>query len=158
MRKPAAAIGGGAIALAVALIAPFEGLETKAYRDIVGVWTVCYGETRGVRPGQSYTPAQCKTMLADRVAEFDRNIQRCLPGGLPDPTRASFVSLAYNIGEPAFCKSSISRKALQGDLRGACDSILLYNKARVNGKLQEVRGLTRRRNAERDLCLSGLQK
>lgn len=155
-KKIASTIGGGAIALAVAVIAPFEGLETKAYRDIVGVWTVCYGETHGVTPSTQHTPKQCKTMLAERVAKFDQEISPCLPKGLSDPTRASFISLAYNIGSHGFCKSSISRHALSGNLPQACENIKLYNKARVNGVLKPVRGLTLRRLAESDLCKSGL--
>lgn len=155
-KKIAATIGGGAVALAVAMIAPFEGLETKSYRDIVGIWTVCYGETRGVTSTSQYTPAQCKTMLSERVAEFDRAIDKCLPKGLSDPTRASFISLAYNIGSHGFCSSSISRHAMNGNLPQACENIKLYNKARVMGKLQSIRGLTLRRKAESDLCKSGL--
>ena len=47
----------------------------------------------------------------------------------------------------------MSRKAKAGDLRGACEALMLWNKA--GGKV--VRGLTRRRTAERDLCLEGLK-
>ncbi|PJE29977.1 hypothetical protein CVM39_08810 [Pseudooceanicola antarcticus] len=60
------------------------------------------------------------------------------------------------MGAGAFCGSSMSRRALAGDLAGACDALLMWNKARMKGRLQPVRGLTRRREAERDLCLQGL--
>ncbi len=142
-----------AIAVATVFIMPWEGRELRAYRDIVGVPTICYGETRGVKMGDTATPAECETQLAKAVAEFETAIRPCLPATLPHQTRAAFISAAYNIGAGAFCSSSMSRKAKAGDLIGACQSLLLWNKA--GGK--EVRGLTRRRAAERDLCLEGLK-
>lgn len=148
----AAGSAAGAIALAAAIIAPWEGMETRAYRDIVGVWTICYGETRGVQPGDTATPAECRARLAVAVGEYEAGIRNCLPRQLPDPTRAAFVSAAYNIGTGAFCRSSMSRRALAGDLRGACEALMMWNRA--GGR--EVRGLTNRRAAERALCLSGL--
>lgn len=152
--KAKAGAGGAAaaIALAVAFIAPWEGVELRAYRDIVGIPTICYGETRGVSMGDSATLAECQTMLAVAVADFEKGIRPCLPPSLPDSTRAAFVSAAYNIGQRAFCGSSMSRLAKAGDLRGACEALMKWNKA--GGKV--VRGLTNRRAAERKLCLAGL--
>ncbi len=144
----------GAIGIAAAFIGPWEGRELRAYRDIVGVPTICYGETRGIRMGQTATPAECDTMLARAVADFEVQIRPCLPKSLPDPTRAAFISAAYNIGSGAFCSSGMSRRALAGDLRGACDALRMWNKA--GGRV--VRGLTNRREAERKLCLDGLTK
>lgn len=147
------ASAAAAIALASTLIVPWEGRELRAYRDIVGVPTICYGETRGVRMGDIATPAECDSMLAQAVAEFDLAIRPCLPPVLPDKTRAAFISAAYNIGSSAFCKSSMSRRALAGQLQDACDALLLWNKA--GGRV--VKGLVNRRNAERRLCLEGLK-
>lgn len=153
--KPSAYVAGAAaaVALAAAIIAPWEGVELRAYRDIVGVPTLCYGETRGIKIGDTATLAECKTMLAQGVADFELAIRPCLPDALPEKTRAAFVSAAYNIGAGGFCASSMARRAKAGDLRGACDALMLWNKAR--GRV--VRGLTNRRNAERKLCLEGLK-
>lgn len=84
--KAKAGAGGAAaaIALAVAFIAPWEGVELRAYRDIVGIPTICYGETRGVNMGDSATLAECQTMLAVAVADFEKGIRPCLPASLPD--------------------------------------------------------------------------
>ncbi|TDX19716.1 lysozyme [Rhodovulum visakhapatnamense] len=155
IRRRTAAKGGAAaavIAAAVALIAPWEGLRTASYQDIVGVWTICYGETRGVGPGQTVAPEECRSRLATRAAQFEAEIRPCLPATLPVETRAAFVSAAYNIGSGAFCRSSMSRRALAGDLPGACDALMLWVKA--GGRT--VPGLVNRRTAERALCLSGL--
>ncbi|TDX19521.1 lysozyme [Rhodovulum visakhapatnamense] len=151
-RRTAAGGAAAVIAAAVALIAPWEGLRTASYQDIVGVWTICYGETRGVSPGQTATPEECRDQLARRTAQFEAEIRPCLPAALPIETRAAFVSAAYNIGSGAFCRSSMSRRALAGDLPGACDALMLW----VNAGGQTVPGLVNRRTAERDLCRSGL--
>lgn len=71
---------------------------------------------------------------------------------MTDGQKVAFVDAAYNIGVGAFCGSSMARRATAGDMVGACDALLMWNK--VDGK--EVRGLTRRRAAERELCLGGL--
>lgn len=151
-KRTAAAGAAGAIAIAVAFIGPWEGRELRAYRDIVGVPTICYGETRGVQMGDTATAEECTTMLAKGVAEFAAGIAPCLPATLPDKTRAAFISAAYNIGVGAFCGSSMSKRAKAGDLPGACDALTMWNKA--GGKV--VKGLVNRRAAERALCLEGL--
>ncbi|WP_339112296.1 lysozyme [Thioclava sp. GXIMD2076] len=155
-RRHAAGVAGVAAAIAIALaittIAPWEGKELRAYRDIVGIPTICFGETEGVKMGDVATEAECRTQLAKRVAQFEAEIRPCLPLILPERTRAAFISAAYNIGSHGFCRSSMSRRALAGDLLGACDALLMWNKA--GGRV--VRGLTNRRKAERELCLSGL--
>lgn len=146
---------GGALAALIALVGTFEGLRTTAYKDIVGVTTVCYGETRNVMLGDTYTPEECKEMLGERLAEFSKGVRNCLrdPDSLPDKVFISYVSLAYNVGVPTFCRSSIARKANQGDIVGSCNAILLYNRA--GGEV--VRGLVLRRQKERKICLSGLK-
>lgn len=144
------------ISLAIPMIQVWEGRSLVAYADIAGIPTICDGETRGVKMGDVATPIQCDAMTEAAVSEFETAIRPCLPENLPTETRASFVVTAYNIGVGAFCKSSMSRKAMAGDLPGACQALLTWNKARVNGVLQPVRGLTNRRMAERALCLKGL--
>jgi lysozyme len=147
--------GAAATALAVALVGGFEGLRLYSYQDVVGVWTACYGETKGMGPGLRFTKAQCDSKLAESLAEHERGMRSCLtnPDSLPDKVYVADLSLAYNIGAGAFCRSSIARKTNAGDLRGACDAISLYNKA--GGRT--VLGLTNRRTKERLLCLEGLR-
>ena len=140
--------------LAIGFIGGWEVLRTKAYRDVVGVPTVCFGETRGVKMGDTYTVDECKAMLGDALIEFEAGMRKCLrnPDKIPDKTYVSFLSLAYNIGNGAFCKSSVARLANEGNLKEACNRILAFNKA--GGKV--VQGLVNRRKEERKLCLAGL--
>lgn len=148
-------------ALALSLIGGFEGLRTTAYRDVVGIPTICFGETRGVHMGDKATRDECKQMLGDRIlADFEPEMRACLktPDMIPDKSYAAMLSLSYNIGSTAFCKSSVSRKANDGKLLESCDAFLAWNKARVNGVLTVVKGLDNRRREERALCVEGLKK
>lgn len=149
------AIGAAAaavIALAVTIVQPWEGRELKAYRDIVGVWTICDGETRGVQPGDVATPAECDAMLYRSLSEFKIGLDRCLTFPLPAQTAAALLSWTYNVGVGAACGSTLVRKANAGDLRGACNELLRWNRA--GGRV--IKGLSNRREAERKLCLEGL--
>jgi lysozyme len=153
--KAAGAIGGILLAAGAAapIVMKWEGWETRAYPDVVDVWTACMGTTRGIKKGDVFTDQQCETKAVVELAEYAAAISPCLPKQLPVETRAAFISAAYNIGPPAFCKSSMSRRALAGDLPGACDALLMWNKA--GGRV--VKGLDNRRRDERALCLKGLQ-
>lgn len=145
--------GTAAAALAVAVVGGFEGLRLNAYRDVVGVATICYGETRGVKMGDSHSKAECDAMLLKGLQDFERGVFACAPAlaEAPDPRVVAHVSLAYNIGVGAYCKSSAARRFNAGDIRASCDAFLLWNKAR--GVV--FPGLTKRRQAERELCLRG---
>lgn len=145
---------GGVLALAVAVVGGFEGVRLATYRDVVGVPTVCFGETRGVKMGDKYTMDECKVMLGDGLVEFEAGMRKCLraPDTIPDKTYVSFLSFAYNVGNGAFCGSTLRRKADAGDLKGACDELPKWNKA--GGKV--IKGLVNRRAEERKLCREGL--
>lgn len=146
--------GAAILAALVALVGGYEGLRTVAYRDVVGIPTVCFGETRGVKMGDSYTVEQCKTMLGNGLIEFAAGVDRCLTAKVPDKPYTAFVSLAYNIGIGAFCRSTLVRKANAGDIVGACNELPKWNRA--GGKV--VRGLSIRRADEQRLCLEGIRK
>lgn len=151
---------GGAItvagAMAIAVIGDFEGVRTKAYRDVVGIPTVCFGETRGVKMGDVYTLDECKVMLGDALIDFETGIRKCMkaPDAIPDKTYVAALSLSYNIGQGSFCKSTVLKRLNAGDYRGACDAFMSWNKA--GRPLRVFAGLTRRRAEERKLCLEGL--
>lgn len=127
----------------------------KAYADIVGVWTICDGDTKGVRAGMVETEAGCTARLERQLVAHAKPVLACVPGlgwkNRQNQLIAS-VSLAYNIGTGGFCRSTVARRFNAGDWRGGCDAMLMWNKA--GGR--EVRGLTLRRQRERALCLKGL--
>lgn len=127
----------------------------RAYADIVGVWTICDGDTKNVRPGMVETEAGCTARLERQLVAHAKPVLDCVPG-LRDPRRqnqlVASVSLAYNIGTAGFCRSTAARRFNAGNWRGGCDAFLMWNKA--GGRA--VRGLTLRRERERALCLKGL--
>ncbi|MBD1544887.1 lysozyme [Roseibium aggregatum] len=147
-------LAGTAAAGAIALVGAWEGLRLTAYRDIVGVPTVCYGETRGVHLGDRHSKADCDAMLLASLRRHEAGMRRCLkrPDGIPEKSYIAFVSLTYNVGVGAFCRSTAARRLNAGDVRGACDAATWFNKA--GGR--KVRGLVNRRAAEHALCLEGL--
>jgi lysozyme len=130
-------------------LSTLEGVRPVAYRDPVGIPTVCMGETKGVRLGDTYTRAECIEMAGTRVEEFGRGVDACVTKPLPDTRKAALVSFAYNIGVHGFCKSLVVRKINAGDIVGGCRALLQYTKA----KGVELAGLVKRRWAEYQLCL-----
>lgn len=125
----------------------------RAYADIVGVWTICDGDTKSVRPNMVETEAGCTARLERQLVAHAEPILKCVPGlkGRDNQLVAS-VSLAYNIGTAGFCRSTAARRFNAGDWRGGCNAFLMWDKA--GGR--PVRGLTLRRQRERALCLKGL--
>ena len=144
-------IGASAATALVATVAAWEGKSNVPYRDVVGILTVCYGETH--QPMRRYTDAECKAMLEDRLADYagpvlERNPE--LRGH--DAQLVAASSLAYNIGVGNYRKSSVARLFSAGRWREACDAFLRWNRA--GGRV--IKGLDNRRRAERAICLRGL--
>lgn len=158
IKKPARrgllAIVGAVAAAALLTFTPAqEGRVLKTYRDIGGVLTYCDGATENAVAGKTYTPAECDAQLDRDLERHAAGIAKCIPmEHLTAGQKVAFVDAAYNIGVPAFCGSSMARRINAGDVIGACDALLMWNRAA--GK--EVLGLTRRRQRERELCLKGL--
>lgn len=152
-KKAIAVIGAGALALATPLIATWEGKRNDPYRDVVGVLTVCYGDTRGVVPGKRVSDAECTDRLYRQIADHAAPVVACVPqlkGRAPQ--LAASVSLAYNIGTNAFCRSTVARRFRAGDFAGGCAAF--YSWRFAGGK--EWPGLVNRRREEIKLCRTGL--
>ncbi len=157
----AAAIGGGAIAIASVLITGpsgndgLEGVSYIPYKDIVGVWTVCHGHTgKDIIPGKTYTEAECKALLNKDLATVARQINPYIKVDIPETTRGALYSFVYNVGAGNFRTSTLLRKINQGDIKGACDQLRRW--AYAGGK--QWKGLMTRREIEREVCLWGQQE
>ena len=148
-------LAGTVGAAAIALVGTWEGLRLTAYRDVVGVPTVCYGETYGVKLGDKHTKAECDAMLMRSLRKHEVGMRKCLknPDAIPGKSYVAFVSLTYNIGVGAFCRSTARKRLNRGDVRGACNAAKWFNKA--GGRT--IKGLVNRRAAEHRLCLEGLK-
>lgn len=162
--KMAAASSIGAVALVISvLIQPWEALRLHSYRDSVGVWTICYGETKGVRRGQTATKAQCDERLRVRVErDFYRPLVACITDfdRAPITVQASLISLAYNVGPAAVCRSTAADLLRQGKYQDACMAATAYNRAGgsiLNGLVKRRENGDEQRIGEAELCVSGLQ-
>lgn len=156
--------GVSAVALAAAcmFIAAHEGEVRTTYRDLLGKGqplTYCYGSTAGAVAGRTYTHSECLDALQRDAYAHAREAQAYLPPRLPDRTAAAFYDFAYNVGVDTFARSSVSRKALAGDLVGACRAMALYVYANGNDcrvAASRCGGIVTRRADEVSLCLKGL--
>lgn len=138
---------------AATFIAPFEGYRGKTYLDIVNVPTVCFGETdkAAVEEGKvrTFTRAECTAMLAKSLKKYDAGFRKCVKVAMPDSVYIAGMSLTYNVGIAAVCKSTFVRKINDNNFKAACEALPAFNRA--GG--QVVNGLVRRRAIEREECL-----
>jgi lysozyme len=130
-------------------IAGWEGFKGTAYQDIVGIWTIGFGTTGGVKQGQTIDPVKALQRKLDDVQKFEGALKKCVKVPLHQHEYDAYLSLAYNIGPTAFCNSTLVRRLNSQDYTGACREILRWNRA--GGKV--VRGLTLRREAEYKQCI-----
>lgn len=132
------------------LLKEFEGFRDTAYQDGVGVWTIGYGFTKDVKPGDKITrKAADKRLIEELSSEYiNPIIAACTK--LPNENQlAAMGVLAWNIGIAGFLKSTVLKAHNRGDEQAAARAFGLWNKA--GGKV--VAGLTRRRAAESALYL-----
>lgn len=128
----------------LALIKKFEGCELEAYQCSAGVWTIGYGHTKGVAPGDSVSQEEAEQMLVDELHEYESYINEYVTVALSQNQFDALVSWVYNLG-PANLKASTMLKVLNsGDYEGVPAQIKRWNKA--GGKV--LQGLIRRREAE----------
>jgi lysozyme len=140
---------------AVAEIAESEGLELVAYLCPAGVWTIGWGETDGVRPGDKCTKEEADRWLCEDLTERTRAVlDLCKVETSPNELGA-MVSLSYNIGLGGFSKSTVLKAHNAGDKQSASRAFGLWNKARNprTKQLEELPGLTARRAREAALYL-----
>jgi len=135
---------------AVVEIAQSEGCRLQAYRCPAGVPTIGWGETQGVKMGDTCTQAEADRRLCDRLKEFADGVRALLTRDPSQNELGAMVSLAYNIGLGGFKKSTVLRRHNEGDFQSAARAFALWNKA--GG--QVLNGLTARRAREAALYLT----
>lgn len=132
----------------------YEGVSNKAYLDPVGIWTICYGETKGVNKRDYKTDEECLDSLAEELTEHHKKMVMYIKTPISEKEEAAYLSFTYNVGVGAFSKSTLLKKLNSGDRIGACNQLLRWDKA--GGK--KLKGLTLRRQSENKLCLEGVQE
>lgn len=143
-----------AIDVLISLIKEFEGCKLKAYKCPAGVWTVGFGATgpdikEGTVWSQQYADAMLRKMannVLDEALHESPRLRNETPG-----RQAAVADFIYNLGIGNYRKSTFKRLIDAGDFNEAKHAVMKWNKARINGELRELPGLTRRRQAEADL-------
>lgn len=131
------------------LIKQFEGLRLNAYRCPAGKWTIGYGHTKGVKKGMYISEEVATHFLIEDVQRVEPTINSY--DGIYHWTQNEFdalASFAFNCGIGNLKKLLKYGQRTKSQI---ADAILLYNKA--NGRV--LRGLVRRRKAERELFVKG---
>ena len=129
------------------LIKSFEQCRLKAYMPTPNdVPTIGWGSTGpDIKLGMTWTQQQADERFASDLAKFGAKVAADL--GTAPTTQGQFdamTSLAYNIGEGAFSKSTLLKRHLAHDYDGASAQFAVWNKQA--GKV--LNGLVRRRTAE----------
>lgn len=159
-KKPVVIGGAGAAMIALALnistpeITEFEGQKNKAYRDVIGVLTVCNGHTGpDIVVDKVYTDEECSRLTRKDAKEAADGVLSVSPHLVWHPMQlAAAISFTYNVGIGTYKKSTVAKLFNSGDFVGACNFLTRYKYA--GGKVYP--GLVRRRQREKEVCLSTL--
>lgn len=134
------------------LIKSFEGLELKAYMPTpIDVPTIGYGHTKTVKMGQTITEAQAEALLKQDLGWVEAVVNKSVTVPLTQNQYDALCSFVYNLGGTNFKRSTLLKKLNNKAYSDAADELLRWDKQ--GSKV--LRGLTRRREAERALFLSG---
>lgn len=132
------------------IIKESEGLELKAYICPAGVWTIGYGHTKDVKPGDVLTEEQAENLLIDDLKIYEGYVRKYVNVDLNKNQFSALVSFVYNIGPLNFKNSTLRRKLNKKLFAEAANEFSRWNKA--GGKI--LPGLVKRRAKEKALFLS----
>lgn len=128
----------------LALTELFEGDILTAYRDQAGVWTIGYGHTEGVKPGQTISKAEAEAFLVHDLRAAAACVNEAVRISLTQPEFDALVDFTFNMGAGAFRRSSLLKDINTGNIPAAIRQFSLWD--HCGGVINE--GLLRRRKAE----------
>ena len=142
----------------VNFIKSHEALRLKAYQDSKGVWTIGWGHTKNVHPGDVITREQAEQFIRDDFVWVERTLNADLVTGRDKPlvTQNEFdalCSLVFNVGSDAYLDSTVRRKIKQGDKMAAARAFKMW----VYSEHKFIQGLANRRADEVRLFLQSGQ-
>ncbi len=135
----------------LALIKRWEGLRLSAYQCAAGVWTIGYGHTAGVKPGDTITEDEALRLLLADLRAAEETVERLVHVPLTDNRFGALTSFVFNVGQDAFARSTLLRKLNAGDYEAVSGELARWTRA--GGRV--VQGLVNRRAAESGLWVRG---
>ena len=141
-----------------AMIKRFESCKLVPYKDIAGNWTIGWGrkisETQAKQYFHGITQSMADGWFFNDLFSALTKVKPLLDKPVADNKLGSLVSLEFNTGALTH-SSHIIKYVNQGLINEAAAAFLDWDHAKVNGKMEEVSGLLRRRKIERDHFLNG---
>jgi len=142
---------------ALDFIAAHEGFRASVYRDAAGIETIGYGHR--LIEGESFPDGigadAARRLLAADASRAEAAVRAHVGIALSQGQFDALVSFVFNIGAGAFAGSTLLRKLNAGDIAGAADELLRWNKITGGGVPVAEPGLAARRAAERLMFLGG---
>ena len=143
---------------AVNLIKEFEGFKERAYLDTDGTPVIGYGLSRingeRVQLGDRISVEEANSALKSQLQVIQQELEEAIAVELSDRQLGAIASLSFNAGVNQIENSTLVKKINAKDYYGAANEFLRWNKANVGGRLEQLPGLTRRRQAEKQLFLT----
>ncbi|HHE3654173.1 TPA: lysozyme [Pasteurella multocida] len=139
-----------------------EGCMRDPYKCPADVLTVGVGSTQAggdvIDVNKTYTDEE----IAERWIKDIQIAERCVKQNIEDKTNRklpqsvydSIVSITFNVGCGKIKNSTLYRKAIKGDFVGICNEFPRW----VYSGGRKLKGLELRREKEKQLCLTDLQK
>lgn len=133
------------------IIKHYEGLKLKAYKDSVGVWTIGYGHTKDVFPGQTITKEQAENYLHSDLKWAERAVIRLVQVPLNQNQFDALVSWTFNLGSGNLASSTMLKRLNAYRFNDVPCEMIRWNRA--GGKV--LKGLVKRRHSEARLFNGG---
>lgn len=140
-------------AAGLALIQESEGFRPTPVRLPDGHWVVGYGHVRVGEPGEPVNETEAAALLLEDIAQYEAVVNAHVTARLTQSQFDALVSFAMSVGEGAFAKSQVLRRVNNAEHVAAACALDAWRKAEINGALEVVDALVRRRAAEKALYL-----
>jgi lysozyme len=135
------------------IIKASERVRLEAYRGPTGAILIGYGHSKTAQMGMTINILQAERLLRQDLQSIEQDVSGRLTSPVNENQFSAMVCLTYNIGIGAFATSTVLKEANAGNHRQAADAFLMWNKARIDGRMQVLEHLDLRRQAERALYL-----
>ena len=141
-----------ALEILMKLIKESEGCILTAYQDSVGVLTLGWGQTQGVKAGMTWTQEQADDDLVETAISVITQAIKASPvlATTTMQRQAAIADFIYNLGLGNYNKSTLKLRVGQSNWISAATEIKKWNRA--GGVV--LKGLTIRRNKEAALLLA----